>query len=327
MEIETCRTRLQSGRYLALLVGAVAIATWSHPARACSVCGCGDPLLDASDPAAITGRFRVQLDTEYLRVDARNEGDPGLTDQLTQWSYRLNAVYRPLERLALTATLPLVSKAIHTLGGGADVVASDLTGLGDIELGSRYTLWQSVRLGTGRVHEIAVSGGASLPTGGHDAKAADGTLVDPHGQLGTGAWGPLAGLHYRFEQGRWLAFASLSGRLRTQARFFDGSKYKFGNALLWSVHGQYVPTRRVALDLGLDGRYAVADRATAPDGTVEDAVMDTGGAVLSIAPGVYFNVVGALWLFARGQIPFYKDLFGRQDVLPSFTTGLQFQVL
>jgi len=74
---------------VALAVGALTIA---RPALACSVCGCGDPLLTSSDPAAITGQLRLQLDTEYLRVDAGNEADPSMTDELTQWSYRFNAV-------------------------------------------------------------------------------------------------------------------------------------------------------------------------------------------------------------------------------------------
>ena len=305
---------------LAALLGAT-------PARACSVCGCGDPLLTSTDPAAITGQLRLQLDTEYLRVDAGTDGQPGYTDKLTQWSYRLNAVYRPLDALAFTVTLPLVSKTIHTVGGGTDVKNSDLTGLGDIDVAARYTAWRSVSLGAGRVHEVAFTVGSSLPTGNHDAKAADGSLIDPHGQLGTGAWGPFVGLHYRFEQGSWLAFAAASYRWRTEASYFDGSKYKFGNSFLWSVHGPYEPTRRVALDLGVDGRYAVADRATDPSGVVDGAVVNTGGTVLSLAPGVYFNASGPLWLFVRGQVPVYKNLFGEQNVLPSFTTGIQYQVL
>jgi hypothetical protein len=120
----------------------------TSPALACSICGCGDPLLAASDPAAITGKLRLQADTEYLRVDAGTDGRPGYTDKLTQWSYRLNVVYRPLEDLSFTATLPFVSKTIHTVGSGTDVVGSDLTGLGDVELAGRYALWRSVYLGT-----------------------------------------------------------------------------------------------------------------------------------------------------------------------------------
>ncbi|MFL5262375.1 MAG: hypothetical protein ACJ79L_08230 [Anaeromyxobacteraceae bacterium] len=308
------------------LASILAAASYAAPAHACSVCGCGDPLLAASDPAAINGQLRLQLDTEYLRVDAGTDNTPGSTDRLKQWSYRFNVVYRPIESLSFTATVPLVSKQINAVAGGVETPGSDLTGLGDVEVAGRYTLWRTVNLGRARAQEFAVSAGSTIPTGAHNATDG-GALIDPHGQLGTGGWGPFLGLNYLFEQGDWLAFANVSGRLRTEATYFDGSKYKFGDALLWSVHGQYRPVRRVALDLGVDGRYARADKATNDLGEVEDAVGNTGGTVLSAAPGVYFNATGALWLFVRGQIPFYKSLFGAQDVLPSFTTGIQFQPL
>jgi hypothetical protein len=297
------------------------------PARACSVCGCGDPLLAVSDPAAINGTLRFQLDTEYLRIDAGTDGQPGSTDELTQWSYRFNAVYRPVEALSLEVTVPLVSKSIQTVGGGARVTDSSLTGLGDVEVAVRYALWTSVHLGVGRVQELALSAGSALPTGKKDARDSDGNLVDPHGQLGTGGWGPFAGIHYRLEQGDWLGFASLSYRLRTEATYFDHTRYRFGDAALWSIHGQYRPAARLALDLGLDGRDAKADRAVDADGAVTERVPNTGGTLLSLAPGIYFKAVGELWLFARAQVPVYKDLDGEQDVKPSFTAGLQVQVL
>lgn len=315
---------MQVSRKLLLGAAAIAALVTAVPARACSVCGCGDPLLLASDPAAITGKLRLQLDTEYLRVDAGTDGDERSTDKLKQWSYRFNAVYRPIEDLSFVVTVPLVTKSIDTVGANP-ATGSDLTGLGDVEVAARYAVWRSVDLGKQRVHEVAVTAGTMVPTGPHDAKDADGALIDPHGQLGTGGWGPFVGLGYLFEQGQWLAFANVSGRLRTEASYFDASKYKFGDALLWSVHGQYRPVRRVALDLGIDGRYAARDRATATDGAVTDAVENTGGTVLSAAPGVYFEAGGGLWLFLRGQIPFMKSLSDRQDVLPSFTTGIQFQ--
>jgi len=318
-------------RYLLLCATALVALARSMPARACSVCGCGDPLLNASDPAAISGTLRLQVDTEYLRIDAGTDGQPGFTDKLTQWSYRFNAVYRPFEALSLSVTVPLVNKTIHTVGDGTDTTTSDLTGLGDVEVTARFALWRSVQPGAGRVHELAITAGSAMPTGAHNARDGDGALIDPHGQLGTGGWGPFAGLSYRFERvggfGEVDAFASFSGRIRTEATYFDSTKYKFGDALLWSVHGQYRPIRILALDLGVDGRYAWRDRATAADGTVDGAVVNTGGTLLSAAPGVYFNAVGGLWLFLRGQIPFYKHLYGEQDVFPSFTAGIQLQVL
>lgn len=302
-------------RLLPILVGVAGLASAS-PAHACSVCGCGDPLLAASDPAAITGQLRLQLDTEYLRVDAGNEMSPALTDRLTQWSYRLNAVYRPSDALSVTATLPIVSKSMRTVGGGMTATMSDVTALGDVEVGARYAVWRAVNLGIGRVQELAFSAGTSLPTGPNDLRSG-GERIDEHGQPGRGSWSPFAGIHYRLEQGRWLGFASLSGRTATE----NGHGYTYGSALLWSIHGEVFPTQRLVLDLGVDGRTAAADTS------YREAVVNTGGTVLSAAPGVYLNAIGRAWLFVRGQIPFFKDFHGAQDQLPSVVTGLQFQVL
>lgn len=308
-------SRRAAPRLLTLAAGIAALAAAS-PALACSVCGCGDPLLGSSDPAAITGRLRLQLDAEYLRVDAANEADPALTDELTQWSYRVNAVWRPADALALTLTVPLVEKDMRMVGGGMSMRASDATGLGDVEVAARWTAWRGVNLGVGRVQELAVSGGASTPTGENDARS-EGARIDEHGQPGTGGWGPFAGVHYRLEQGKWLAFASLSGRAHTE----NAHGYRYGAAALWSVHGQYFPTRRVVLDLGVDGRTAAADTASGA------AVPSTGGTVLSLSPGVYGNVVGGAWLFLRGQIPFHERFRGVQDQLPSIVVGLQYQLI
>jgi len=314
---------------LALAVGVILVAM--PKAKACSICGCGDPLLAASDPAAITGLLRLQLDTEYLRVDAGTDGQPGYTDQLAQWSYHVNAVYRPISRLSLIATVPVVDKTIHTVGGGTDITASHLTGLGDAELGARYAFFRSLNYGVGRVQEFALAGGLSMPTGSNGDKTTDTTgtavPVDPHGQLGTGGWGPFLGLHYRFEQANWLGFADVSYRMRTTGTYFDGSKYKFGDAALWSVHGQYRPVATVAFDLGIDGRYARVDQGTAAGDLSASSIDNTGGTVLSVAPGLYFNAVRGFWVFLRIQIPFYENLYGEQDVKPSGALGLQYQVL
>ena len=300
------------------LAGAVAaLALLPSPSLACSVCGCGDPLLVSSDPAAITGTLRLQLDSEFLSVTAGSESEPGMTDQLDQASLRLNAVYRPIDALSLSATLPWTSKTMRMLGGPAPETTSDLAGLGDVEIGARWAAWRRVDLGTGQVHELAVSAGTSLPTGANGAVDASGVRIDEHGQLGSGSWGPFAGVHYRYEVGRWVAAASVSGRVHSA----NGAGYTYGAALLWSVHGQYQPARWVVLDLGVDGRDARADEE---DGAT---VGNTGGAVVSAAPGVYLNPTGGLWVFARGQVPVYRDLLGEQQVRPVVVVGLQYSLL
>jgi hypothetical protein len=306
----------RSTRVLALLGLLAAGLATPDRARACSVCGCGDPLLTSSDPAAITGRLRLQVDYEVLRVSSASEDDPKATDELTQSSWRLNAVYRPWDDLALAATLPVVRKEMKMSGAGGTVPVSDATGIGDVEVAARYALWRAVTLGSGRVQEFAITAGTSLPTGPNDVQQG-GQRIDEHGQPGTGAWGPFAGIAYRFEEGSWLAFGSVAGRVHTT----NDHGYEYGAALLWSVHGQYFPVRRVALDLGVDGRSAGADRSGGEN------IPNTGGTLLSVSPGVYANVAGRTWLFVRAQIPFYKTFRGVQDQRPSVVTGFQLQVL
>ena len=50
--------------------------------------------------------------------------------------------------------------------------------------------------------------------------------------------------------------------MRTTASYLDGSRYKFGNAALWSLHGQYRLVTTLVVDLGIDGRHARIDKAT-----------------------------------------------------------------
>jgi hypothetical protein len=82
-----------------VLLAMVSLLSASANAWACSVCGCGDPLLTAKDPAAIASRFRLQMDMEYLRIGAGTEGQPGFTGQPTTWlpvQRRVPAARRPL---------------------------------------------------------------------------------------------------------------------------------------------------------------------------------------------------------------------------------------
>jgi hypothetical protein len=240
-----------------------------------------------------------------------------MTDELDQRSLRLNVVWRPLDRFSVSATVPFTAKTMKMVGGPTPETTSDLSGLGDVDVGARWAAWRLVDLGTGMVQELALTAGTSLPTGSNDAVDASGVRVDEHGQLGAGSWGPFAGLHYRFEAGKWVAAASLSGRAHTA----NDVGYTYGSALLWSAHGQYLPAQWVVLDLGIDGRRAAADKDNGA--TVEN----TGGTVVSAAPGVYVNPTGGLWVFARGQVPFYQALLGEQQVRPTVVFGLQYSVL
>jgi hypothetical protein len=302
------------------LVAALLALAPARPAEACSVCGCGDPLLSASDPAAVNGGMRLQLDAEYLTVSAANHDAPALRDTLRQYTLRLNAVYSPLPALSVIAVLPYTRKDLATSG----VTASDVSGIGDVEVGARLTLLDLPDFGARRRNSLAVSAGTSIPSGSNDVRVA-GNRIDEHGQLGTGAWSPYAGLHYWFEQDRVTAFASVTGRLRTTSAL----GYQYGNALLWSLHGQYALARSLVLDAGVDGRHAAADvqhPAANPSHGHAGTIDDTGGTVLAASPAVYWNAGGPLWLAARAQLPFWSDLRGVQSVGPTVVVGVQYLV-
>lgn len=292
--------------HLALSAALALSALAPRPTAACSICACGDPLVAASEVPAMAGALRLSLDGEWLQVESAEA--PGETKRLTQQSLRLAAVYSPLDRLNLVVSVPLTSKAMKSLGTGERL--SDETGLGDVEVGARWFAFTATDLSARRAQSLGLSLGASLPTGPRRA------ALDEHAQLGSGSWGPYAGLLYRIGQGDFAAVASVTGRLRTE----NGDGYRYGSALLWSVAGEYDVTRRVAVAVGLDGRNAGVDRDDL------GAVEGTGGLVLALAPAVSVGLPGGLFVTARAQVPVVKRLEGEQDVGPTVNVGLQWQV-
>lgn len=296
-----------------LLAASAALAAWpATDARACSVCAAGDPLVAAGDAAPAARELRMAVEAEWLTASAAMEGMDGMLEQVDQSTVRALAVYSPLARLNAVLSVPLVRKDVSY--GGAHP-SHETSGVGDAELGLRWFAADRSNFASMRHHSVAISAGTSLPTGGDDATL-DGLRLDPHSQLGTGAWGPYAGVLYRLEQSSWHAFASVSGRWRTE----NSHGYRYGASLHWSFVAQRQLGERVAVGLGIDGREA------APDDQDGAPVPHTGGLVLAAAPELHASLGGPLWLWVRAQLPFATQLRGTQDVGPTVATGLQYQL-
>jgi hypothetical protein len=293
--------------------GALALCLlWGPGAQACSVCGCGDPLVAAADSAPSAGALRLAFDWEYLTASAQSDEDPTATEQLTQMTFRPEVVYSPIARLNLLLQVPLVRKD-WTLESPSEPEAAQPFGLGDVDVGARYFVFEHSDLASQTRQELALSAGTSLPTGADDVTV-DGERIDDHAQPGTGAFGPYAGLLYAWHRDPWNLSASLSGRVHSRSAY----GYHYGSALLWSISGLYRPFERAGFELGVDGRWAGRDDA---DGELQ---ANTGGMVLALAPGVRVNPAGNLWLNARAQIPVATHLFGVQTVGPTVTVGAQY---
>jgi hypothetical protein len=83
---------------VAIVFVAVALGR-SGDALACSVCGCGDPLVDASDSVPFAAPLRLALDFEVLTQSAASDEMPLATESLTQITVRPVVVYSPVEEL------------------------------------------------------------------------------------------------------------------------------------------------------------------------------------------------------------------------------------
>jgi hypothetical protein len=283
-------------------------------AHACSVCGCGDPLVLAGDSMPVANTVRFALEYEYLTATARSDDEPDRTETLTQMTLRPVVVYSPVSRINLVLQVPLVRKdwALSPTGAEGSETATPI-GLGDVDLGVRVFVWEATSIRLQRRQNLALTAGTSFPTGPDD-KTVDGERIDQHAQLGTGAWGPYVGALYAFHQDPWNLSLSVTGRFRTTSSF----GYRYGDAVLWSALVRFRIVEPFAVQLGVDGRYAGRDSS---QGVRQE---NTGGLVVSAVPGIAWNVAGPMWLLAQVQVPFLTQLYGQQTVGVTATAGLQF---
>ena len=163
-------------------------------------------------------------------------------------------------------------------------------------------------------NSIALAVGTSFPTG-NDGATEDGVRIDQHAQIGTGSFGPYAGLQYRLARDPFNLFASVSGRMHSSNDY----GYRFGDSLQFSLLLQYRPIDRLVLRAGLDGRWAARDSSQG------DLQANTGGLVLAASPGIQYNLWNGLWGVAQVQVPFYSHLYGEQSVGPAFSAGVQYR--
>src|SRR5215831_14333882 len=149
----------------AAVVASVALAP--TVARACSVCGCGDPLVLAGDSMPVANTLRFALEYEYLTATARSDDEPDRTESLTQMTFRPVVVYSPVDRLNFVLQVPLVRKD-WTLSASEAAPSENVipTGLGDIDLGVRVFLWDATSISVMRRQNFALSAGTSFPSAG-----------------------------------------------------------------------------------------------------------------------------------------------------------------
>jgi hypothetical protein len=300
-----------------MLAGALALGALAapRPAAACSVCGCGDPLVVVSDGTPRGVPLRLALDFESLTARARSDDHPAFDESLLQLTVRPVLVVSPTPSLNLVLQLPLVAKDWRLGPEGHAVLRSRRFGVGDLDLGARWFFFDRADMNHQSRQNLALSAGSSLPTGGDDARVR-GERVDEHAQLGTGAFGPYVGLLYAFHRDPWNVYLNATWRTHTANAY----EYRYGDAVLGTARVELRPWERVAFGIGVDGRWAAHDVQSG------ERQQNTGGGLLALTPGATANVFGELWLVARVQVPVGTWLHGRQHFGPTVLLSVQYQV-
>jgi hypothetical protein len=331
-----------------LLFSVTCFLTAFQPLRACSVCGCGDPLASSGSAHPLADSFRLDFESIYLTAAALSD-DPGSTDweYLRQINLNTTLSYAPTDDISLIVMLPLVEK-YWSLSGGSnnyeDAVVQGGTladtgtpfGIGDINVGIRYFFWQETDFKAKTHQALALSVGSYLPTGATNiVSGITGEPIDTHAQLGTGAFGPYAGLLYNHVWDDFTLSANANVVVHTEAFTNDVNsavyEYTFGTSYTGGVSGQLKASDTVAVGLGVEGRYTDPD--TEPNGNLPLVAgvatwntPNTGGTVIDLSPSLYWNVSGDSVLYGKVQIPTITHFIGQQTLGPTYIFGTQFLI-
>ena len=96
-------------RALAAALAVLALATRPRVARACSVCGAGDPTLTVmGDEKPFGGRLRVDLEARLGRVRV---GQPGVDEMdLDEQRFEVAAAYAPTRSIFVVLAIPALER-------------------------------------------------------------------------------------------------------------------------------------------------------------------------------------------------------------------------
>ncbi len=212
-------------------------------------------------------------------------------------------VYGATRNLTLFGIVPYLDKTLDLTTSTGRVQRSD-SGLGDVTLLGRYTLYTRDRLGDTR--RFAPFVGLKLPTGDDNEQDSLGRLPQPL-QLGSGSWDPIVGTIFTWQTFDWQLDSAVQYRFNREANNFE-----FGDQARLDLSFQYRLWPRT-LGAGVPAFvYGVLESNLIYAGKNEvGGISDpnSGGTTWFLAPGVQFVTKRAI-LEASIQIPTVQDLNG-----------------
>ncbi|MBA3884145.1 MAG: transporter [Acidobacteria bacterium] len=204
-----------------LAVPAAALLLWgATPAE-------GGPITFLTALPVAQGQAVVRGQYVFIRAT----GDPTPAErELTVHAVPLAVAVGVTPRLAIFGVVPIARKSMQ-IGTPAGRVTRGSTGLGDIVVFARYTLYAADAIES--TFRVAPFGGLELPTGSTRRSDALGRLPRPL-QPGSGAWDAFGGLAVTFQTKQWEIDADAGVKRKTEA---DG--FRFGDEFFADLSFQY----------------------------------------------------------------------------------------
>lgn len=282
-------------------------------AQACEYCliGQGISPLETQNGAGIKVAQRyTKLDSVYS--GSNEEHNPGVKEEY--WTTELGGFYSFSDRFLMLVNVPLrKTKGDGELDVGpggeperADE-SGDASGLGDVSLIGRYTLFSHHTLDTTTL--VAGVAGLKLPTGSTSQHNNEGEYLDAHLQPGTGSTDLLLGGAFTYVAGRYALSANLLASFPREGETGDAS-HEFGDSLNYDITTKYRISPSVVgempnalfVSLGINGEYRQKEKL---DG---ETVADSGGHTIYLTPGLQYTVGAHLVLEGTLQYALYHDL-------------------
>jgi hypothetical protein len=287
-----------------------------HPARACSICRCGDPAFNALGLDIYSPQtFRLALDwSRFAKSQGVGSGGVDGTESVVENRLTATLSYSPTGTLTLIAQFPWAARRVTASGGGDSATGR---GLGDPELYALVRLWAApFSSGLGRRAWVGLQLGVKTPWGANDL-GHEGIRLDEHAQPGTGSTDWIAGLSAVYVLDPTSSLFGSAQYRRTGSNRFG---YRYGDVALANLG--YERKLGSTLDgvLQLNFRHASEDRVDASGARDPN----TGGGVLYITPQLVVDLSPRLVARASAQVPAGRTLNGAQTERTVWSAGLTY---
>ena len=219
-----------------------------------------------------------------------------------------------------TVALPVLHKVSQTASAGLPRTELSDSGLGDVTLTVKQRFYHNDFLGGG--FQAAFIGAIKLPIGDDDQRDSRGNLLPPSLQLGTGSIDFPLGVVFTAFKDRFGFNSDFIYRFKNDSRGFRfGNEMKVDLAFGYRLYpSEYKSLRDKVLSAYLELNTQTSQRA-ALNGV---EILDSGGTILFLSPGIQAVLRPRFLLEASFQIPVYQKLNGTQLAFaPTANLGLR----